>query len=174
MVYPLAFLPYLVSLCVWLATTLIAFVAVVRRIAPHPLTPWLALAFPGAFQNFFNGQNGFLSTALLGSGLLLLNQSPWVAGFLLGLVSYKPHLFALVPVALLAARRWQALVAALVTALLLALASFLALRPGGLGGLRGKSGPRDDPGRGRACCPPIKSSPSSASSSRRGSDSPTP
>jgi hypothetical protein len=125
LVYPLAFLPYLVSLGVWLATTLIAFLAVVRRIAPHPLTPWLALAFPGTFQNFFHGQNGFLSTALLGGGLCLLNQSPWAAGFLFGLVSYKPHLFALVPVALIAARRWQALLAALTTAMLLALASFL-------------------------------------------------
>jgi hypothetical protein len=53
-----------------------------------------------------------------------------VAGFLLGLVSYKPHLFALVPVALLAARRWQALLAALATALLLGLASLWLFGPG--------------------------------------------
>lgn len=130
MVYPLAFLPYLVSLGLWLAATLTAFLAVVRRIAPHPLTPWLALAFPGTFQNFFNGQNGFLTTALLGGGLCLLNQSPWVAGFLLGLVSYKPHLFPLVPLALIAARRWRALLAALMTALLLAGASLLVFGPG--------------------------------------------
>ena len=129
-IYPLAFMPYLVALCIWLATTLIAYLRVVCRIAPHPLTPWLALAFPGAFQNFFHGQNGFLTTALLGGGLLLLNQSPWVAGLLLGLVSYKPHLFALVPVALIAGRRWQALLAALSTAILLALASFLLFGPG--------------------------------------------
>jgi hypothetical protein len=130
MVYPLAFLPYLVSLSVWLAATLTAFLTVLRRIAPHPLTPWLALAFPGTFQNFFHGQNGFLSTALLGGGLILLNQSPWLAGFLLGLVSYKPHLFALVPVALIAARRWRALLAALATATLLASASCLLLGQG--------------------------------------------
>jgi len=129
MVYPLACLPYLVSLGLWLAATLTAFLTVVRRIAPHPLTPWLALAFPGTFQNFFNGQNGFLTTALLGGGLYLLNQSPWVAGCLLGLVSYKPHLFALVPVALLAGRRWRALLGALVTAMLLALVSFLVFGP---------------------------------------------
>jgi hypothetical protein len=129
MVYPLAFLPYLVSLGLWLAATLTAFLAVVRRIAPHPLTPWLALAFPGTFQNFFNGQNGFLTTALLGGGLCLLNHSPWAAGFLLGLVSYKPHLFVLVPVALIAARRWQALLATLATALLLALASLWLFGP---------------------------------------------
>jgi Glycosyltransferase family 87 len=130
MIFPLAFFPYLASLCIWLAATLVAFLTVVRRIAPHPLTPWLVLAFPGTFQNFFNGQNGFLSAALLGGGLLLLNQSPWVAGFLLGLVSYKPHLFALVPVALIAARRWQALLAAVITAVALTLASLLLLGPG--------------------------------------------
>jgi hypothetical protein len=130
MVYPLAFLPYLVSLSLWLTTTLAAYLMVLRRIAPHPLTPWLALAFPGTFQNFFHGQNGFLTTALLGGGLFLLNQSPWVAGFLLGLVSYKPHLFALVPVALIAARRWRALLAAMSTAMVLALASFLLLGQG--------------------------------------------
>lgn len=127
MVYPLAFLPYLVSLCVWLATTLAAYLVVLRRIAPHPWTPWLALAFPGTFQNFFHGQNGFLTTALLGGGLFLLNQSPWVAGILLGLVSYKPHLFVLIPVALIAGRRWQALLGALSTAIVLAVASFLLL-----------------------------------------------
>jgi hypothetical protein len=130
LVYPLAFLPYLVSLCVWLAGTLAAYLAVLRRIAPHPLTPWLALAFPGTFQNFFHGQNGFLTTALLGGGLYLMDQSPWVAGILLGLVSYKPHLFALIPVALFAGRRWQALLAALFTAMVLALASFLLLGQG--------------------------------------------
>jgi alpha-1,2-mannosyltransferase len=129
-IYPLAFLPYLVSLVLWLTATLTAFLAVLRRIAPHPLTLWLALAFPGTFQNFFHGQNGFLTTALLGGGLGLLNHSPWVAGFLLGLVSYKPHLFALVPVALIAARRWRVLLAALSTAILLALASFLLLGQG--------------------------------------------
>jgi hypothetical protein len=130
LIYPLAFLPYLASLGLWLAATLAAFLTVVRRIAPHPLTLWLALAFPGTFQNFFNGQNGFLSTALLGGGLCLLDQSPWLAGALLGLISYKPHLFPLVPVALIAARRWRALLAALLTALLLAGASLLVFGPG--------------------------------------------
>jgi hypothetical protein len=130
MIYPLAFLPYLVSLCVWVAGTLAAYLMVLRRIAPHPLTPWLAPAFPGTFQNFFHGQNGFLTTALLGGGLFLMNQSPWVAGILLGLVSYKPHLFVLIPVALIAGRRWQALLAALATAMVLALASFLLLGQG--------------------------------------------
>jgi hypothetical protein len=76
MVYPLAFLPYLASLCVWLAATLTAFLMVLRRIAPHPLTVWLALAFPGTFQNFFHGQNVLLINRLFhrsdNTGLLYL------------------------------------------------------------------------------------------------------
>ncbi len=112
-VYPLALLPYLASLAIWLAVTISPYLLVLRRIAPHPLTIWLALAYPGTFENFFHGQNGFLTTALIGWGLLLLDHSPLVGGFLLGLVSFKPHLMVLVPLALLAGRRWKALAALL-------------------------------------------------------------
>ncbi len=105
LVLPLAWLPYLASLGVWLAVSSGAYLAVVRRLAPHPQTLWLALAFPGFFQNFFQGQNGCLALALMGGGLLGLESCPLAAGFLLGLLSFKPHLFALVPVALLAGRQ---------------------------------------------------------------------
>jgi alpha-1,2-mannosyltransferase len=123
-VSPLALLPYLPSLVLWLGLTLSGYLLVLRRIAPHPSTIWLALAFPGTFENFFHGQNGFLSAALLGSGLLLLDSYPVTGGFLLGLLSYKPQLAILVPVALIAGRRWQALVAMLIGALMLISASF--------------------------------------------------
>jgi hypothetical protein len=112
---PLALLPYLISLCVWMAVTLIGYLGVLYRIAPHRLAFWLALAFPGTFINLINGQNGFLSAGLLGGGLLLLDSQPWIAGCLLGLLSYKPHLAALVPLALAAGCYWQALAAMLIT-----------------------------------------------------------
>jgi hypothetical protein len=124
LIYPLAFLPYLASLGLW-----------------------LALAFPGMFQNFFNGQNDFLTIALLGGGLYLLDQSPWAAGCLLGLVSYKPHLFVLVPVALIAARRGLAQAGAGYGAVP-GRGEPPVLRPGGLGGLREQSGPLPNPGPG--------------------------
>jgi len=126
-VSPLALLPYLPSLGLWLGLTLSGYLLVVRRIAPHPSTLLLALAFPGAFQNFFHGQNGFLSAAVLGGGLLLLDNYPLAGGFLLGLLSYKPQLAILAPVALIAARRWRALAAMLMGALILILASLLSL-----------------------------------------------
>lgn len=106
---PTAWLPYLPAWLVWILLTLAGYLLIVRRIAPHPLIIWWALAFPAAFQNFGYGQNGFLSVTLLGGGLLLLESNHFLGGLLLGLFTYKPHLAILIPVALLAGRRWRAL-----------------------------------------------------------------
>jgi alpha-1,2-mannosyltransferase len=128
-VSPLALLPYLPSLFMWLALTLGGYLWVIRRIAPHPITPWLALAFPGAYINFIHGQNGFLTAIILAGGLLLLDRKPRLAGLVLGLLCYKAHFAALVPVALLAGRRWQALAMAAFSAAALAAVSLLAFGP---------------------------------------------
>lgn len=114
-VLPLGLAPYLAALALWLGLTLLAYLVIVYRIAPHRLTPALALLFPGAADVLFSGQNGFLSAALLGGGLLLLERRPWLAGLLIGLLSYKPHLGALIPVALIAGGHWRAFAAAAIT-----------------------------------------------------------
>jgi hypothetical protein len=106
---PLSVLPYIASLVVWILSTFAALHQMITRISPHRLTTWLLLSFPAIFLNASYGQNGFLSAALLGWGLLLLDHSPYLAGVYLGLVTYKPHLAILVPVALAAGRQWQAL-----------------------------------------------------------------
>jgi alpha-1,2-mannosyltransferase len=70
---------------------------------------WLAiLTSPAAVWVIVAGQNTFLSVALFYGGLHVLNKSQPVAGILLGLLSYKPQLWILVPVALVAARQWRA------------------------------------------------------------------
>jgi hypothetical protein len=108
---PFSFFSYLISLFLWLSVTLWGYLRAVIRIAPHPLTTGLALAFPGTLLNIGYGQNGFLSAALLGWGLLLVDKSPFFAGLILGFMTYKPHLSVLIPVALLAGRHWKALLA---------------------------------------------------------------
>lgn len=123
LVLPLALLPYFVALGASLALTLFAYVAVIRRIAPHPLTMMLALAFPASFVNLFHGQNGFLNAALLGAALLALQRRPVIAGVLLGLLSYKPHFGLLVPLALIAGGYWRTIGAAALTTLAFAGAS---------------------------------------------------
>ena len=71
LILPLALMPYQLSLAVWQGLTLGGYLLLMRRIAPHPLTPWLFLGFPAIFLNISYGQNGLLSTVLLGGGLLL-------------------------------------------------------------------------------------------------------
>jgi alpha-1,2-mannosyltransferase len=127
LVLPLALLPYLASLGMWLAVTITPYLAVLRRIAPNPLTMWLALAFPGTFENFFHGQNGFLVAALVGWGLVLVDRAPLAGGMLLGLASFKPHLMILAPLALLAGGRFKALAGLIISATVLAAASYLVL-----------------------------------------------
>jgi len=103
--------------------TLAGYLAVLRRIAPIPVGLWLAITFPGVIINFTCGQNGFLTTALIGGGLLLLDRWPLLAGFLLGLMAYKPQFAILIPLALIVARRWRALIATAISAILFAAAS---------------------------------------------------
>jgi len=117
MMLPLALLPYSVSLWLWLSITLGIALLILWRISPHPATIKLAFAFPGTFLNFMWGQNSFLSVCFLGGGLLLLDRFPFVGGFLLGLMSYKPQLALLIPVALVGGKRWKALSGAAVAAL---------------------------------------------------------
>ncbi len=106
---PLALLPYQAALALWLAFTLSLYVLVMARLLPRFSESVLYLAFPPVFFNIVNGQNGFLTTALFGGGLLLLERWPVTAGLVLGCLSYKPHLAMLLPLALGAGRHWRAL-----------------------------------------------------------------
>jgi hypothetical protein len=78
---------------------------------------------PATTNNILAGQNGFLTAALLLAGFGLLNDRPLVAGVLLGLLSFKPQIALLAPVALIAARQWRGLAAAVAAGATLVLAS---------------------------------------------------
>ena len=128
-VLPLALFPYLASYALWSALNFTSYLAVVRRLAPAPQALWPVLAYPGAFLNLVQGQNGGLTAALFGGAVLCLERRPRLAGVLIGLLSYKPHLGVLLPVALLCGRRWQTLAAAAITTLALAGLSAAVLGP---------------------------------------------
>ena len=74
-----------------------------------------ALAAPTTTIGIVCGQSSFLSAALLAGGLRLAADQPITGGMLLGLLTYKPQLGLLVPVALVAARLWRTLAAAALT-----------------------------------------------------------
>ena len=68
-------------------------------------------------MNIVAGQNAFLTAAILGSGLTLLDRRPRLAGAILGLIVVKPHLALVVPIALVITERWIVLFCAGASAL---------------------------------------------------------
>jgi alpha-1,2-mannosyltransferase len=85
---------------------------------------WLAVVTsPAAVWVVLAGQNTFFSIALFYGGFRLLDRAPAVAGILFGLLSYKPQIWVLVPLALFAARQWRGLGWTIGTAFALSFAS---------------------------------------------------
>jgi len=92
------------------------------------LSGWLlpALAFPPVFVNISHSHNGFLTAALLGTALVVLERRPWLAGMLFGLLIYKPQFGVLIPLVLIATGRWRAFAGAALTVAALTLATLIA------------------------------------------------
>jgi arabinofuranan 3-O-arabinosyltransferase len=115
---PFALIPYVPALFVWLATQWYAF----YRVLKHEMGQGallLALATPAVLISAVGGQNGGWTAALLGGGLVLMERRPYLAGVLFGTMVYKPHLALLLPVALIAGRKWKTFVSTGVTAVTL-------------------------------------------------------
>ncbi|RQS35419.1 DUF2029 domain-containing protein [Burkholderia sp. Bp8992] len=111
LVLPLGWLPYTLALVLWLATSYALFAVTIRATVQRD-TAWLcALAFPGAFLTVIVGQSSLFTAMLAGAGLLALNRRPVVAGICFGLLTMKPQLAVLFPLALLCAGQWRALAA---------------------------------------------------------------
>ncbi len=122
----LALLPYASAFLVWLFGTFLCYLAAIRAIIGDRVGYFLAAAFPPVLANFMAGQNGFLSASLIGGALALMERQPIGAGVLLGLLTYKPHLGLLFPIALMAGGHWRVFVTAAIVAALMAATSLVA------------------------------------------------
>jgi len=131
---PLAMLPYLPALFLFLGSSAAAAILCLRRILPQGWARLPILVMPGTIINCVIGQNGLVSTAAFGGAVLLLERFPILAGACLGIFACKPHLAVCVPVALGAARRWRAFIACGVTAIGLTLMSWAVLGGGAWSG----------------------------------------
>ena len=126
---PIARLPYLTAFVAFEGVTLVLFLAAARGILGRlDATALMALlAFPVAWWNIGLGQNAFLTAALFGTGTLLVERRPILAGLCFGALCYKPHFALLVPLALGLGGHWRAFLAAAVSAAGLVLASIMLL-----------------------------------------------
>ncbi len=126
----LSLLPYVSAFAFWVFSTLLAYLAAIRGIIGDRVGYFLAAAFPAVLANFIVGQNGFLSAGLIGGTLTLMERRPICAGVLLGLLTYKPHLGLLFPIALIASGRWRVFITAGIVAVLMAAASWVVFGGG--------------------------------------------
>src|SRR5689334_13200525 len=93
---PLKLLPLVPSFVLFDVVTAIFYLIVLRRILGETGYGWIlpALAFPPTLGTIGYGQNSFLTAALLGTALLLVDRRPALAAGVFGLLCYKPQ-FAL-------------------------------------------------------------------------------
>ncbi len=126
---PWGLLPFPAAYGLFVAVTFalaaVALLAGERGMRRAILGAGLALA-PAAALTAISGQNAFLSAALLVGGFRLLATRPTLGGALLGVLTVKPQLFLVVPVALIAARAYRALGACVLTAAAFVGASIIA------------------------------------------------
>jgi alpha-1,2-mannosyltransferase len=114
-VLPAAMLPYRASLLMWTLITFAGYLLVMGAITDGYRAWWPILAFPGALVTILDGQNGFLTLALMAGGLMLLERRPIAAGVLLGLLCYKPQFGILLPLLMIAGGHRRTFLAAALT-----------------------------------------------------------
>ncbi len=131
LILPFCAMPPVASLIVMLITTFAGVVAAMwKMFGSDGKFLFFAISIllcPAASNNVLAGQNGFLTCALLVGGFALLAERPIFAGILLGLLSFKPQMAFLAPIALIAAREWRALAAAVTSGVVLVLLGALVL-----------------------------------------------
>lgn len=120
---PLACLPPLAAYWTWASASVAAIALSLHAIVRDARLVVLVLVFPGVVHAMICNQTGLLNAALLAGGLATLGTRPVVAGALLGLLTYKPQVALLLPLALAAGRHGRALAAWCAVALGLVAAS---------------------------------------------------
>jgi alpha-1,2-mannosyltransferase len=129
--YPLGFLPYVVAFAAWVLATLCLYGGAVYAVIPRRTAVIAAMAPFAVAVNVDFAHNGFITAALIGLSLVLLERRPWLSGVFLGLLTYKPHIGVLFPLALLASRNWRALASATLASVILGIGAALAFGPEG-------------------------------------------
>lgn len=130
-VRPLALLPHTAAFLAWMAALLAIFGVTLRSLWSNRTALLLSLASPAIFESIITGQTGLLTGTLVALAAANADRRPVLAGVAAGLLTVKPQLGLLIPVAFIAAGCWRAFVAAAMTTALLIGASvaFYGIEP---------------------------------------------
>ncbi len=128
LIAPLALLSYIPALFAWLAVTTAPLILLIRKLSGAPLLA--ALILPPLIQNTISGQNGALTASLAAGAIAALAaRRNFLGGLLFGCLVYKPQVFVLAPICLLACRSPRAFAGLAVSGLGLPLAGLLLFGP---------------------------------------------
>jgi hypothetical protein len=121
---PLQGLGIWVALAIWVGAGVAAYgVAMLAGRAVPAVLGWGALLAPTTTLTIVAGQGGLFAGALLVGGVRLMDRRPWLSGLLFGLLTYRPQLGLLIPVALVAAGAWRCIAGACLTAAVMSAAT---------------------------------------------------
>ncbi len=109
LVTPLGLVPYIPALILWSLFGIAILIPVARRMFADPKERILLVCAPAVAINVALGQNGAITAALLIGGLAVWRRRPGWAGVLFGLLAFKPQIGLLLPLAVIADRRWKTL-----------------------------------------------------------------
>ncbi|MEO0607629.1 MAG: glycosyltransferase family 87 protein [Pseudomonadota bacterium] len=134
---PLALLPYKLSYWLWMAMTAGVYAFAVKRlteaVAPDRAVIYRALALivaaPFCVGVIINGQISLLTAALLMLAAYKPKTQWWLAGLAAGLLTVKPQLGLLIPVAFILAGAWRAFAVAALVGIALHAVSLLVFGP---------------------------------------------
>ncbi|MEQ9638790.1 MAG: glycosyltransferase family 87 protein [Alphaproteobacteria bacterium] len=120
LILPYGILGYVASLVLWAASTFVLYAgAALTGLTRHWQAGLVLFLAPATYANLLFGQNGFITAALLIGGLRLLQTHPVLAGVCFGVLTVKPQLGLLIPVALVALGAWRTIASAAITGIAL-------------------------------------------------------
>lgn len=125
-VWFLAYLPFGLGYLVWTGGSFAVFAATLRSAGVNGMAFLTVLAAPIVFQAVITGQNGFFAASLLLGAGLYPDKRPMIAGFCAALLTMKPQLGVLLPIAFIAGGYWRAFGWAAAGSLALAFVSLAA------------------------------------------------
>ena len=117
MIYPLGQLSLGLSYLFFCLISLLGQGGILYRLLKREGVLWGVLS-PATLLNFFTGQNGPITASLAAAALWNLEKRPVLSGVFIGLLSIKPQLGILFPIALIAGGYWRTLWVAGISALL--------------------------------------------------------
>lgn len=127
---PFSKLPYMLAYGLWIVLLLTCAACTIYAFTKNRIITAAALLSPAFLWCIVTGQLGFLVTALMGSGLYMLNKgNKMTAGMLFGLLIIKPHLALALPICMIATKQWRVIFGGILSASLAVLISLFIFGP---------------------------------------------